>query len=168
MRPWRTGHARQLSTVVGTVKVERLAYRHLASQNLHPADAALNLPDQLHSHGLRRLAAVESTRGSFEEAVAAIERGTGVAVAKRQVESLSARAATDVEGFCASRTPAETAETDVLVISADGKGIVMRPDSLRPPTAKAAAAATTKLTTRLWTFALLEAESPHASVLTAL
>ena len=38
---------------------------------------------------------------------------------------------------------------DVLVLSADGKGIVMRPDSLRPPTAKAAATATTKLTTRL-------------------
>jgi len=142
-------HNRRLSTVVGTVKVERLAYRHLGSHNLHPADAALNLPDQLHSHGLRRLAAVESTRGSFDEAAAAIERGTGVAVAKRQVELLSARAATDVEGFYATRTRTEAEVTDVLVISADGKGIVMRPDSLRPATAKAAATATTKLTTRL-------------------
>ena len=143
------GHNRQLSTVVGTVRVERIAYRHLGSPNLHPADAALNLPDQLHSHGLRRLAAVESTRGSFDEAAAAIERGTGVAVAKRQVEFLSARAATDIEEFYATRTRTQADETDVLVISADGKGIVMRPDSLRPATAKAAAAATTKLTTRL-------------------
>jgi hypothetical protein len=37
----------------------------------------------------------------------------------------------------------------VLVISADGKGIVMRPDALRPATAKAAAAATHKLECRL-------------------
>jgi hypothetical protein len=37
----------------------------------------------------------------------------------------------------------------VLVLSADGKGIVMRPGALRPATAKAAAGSTTKLATRL-------------------
>ena len=44
----------------------------------------------------------------------------------------------------------EKADDDaVLVISADGKGIVMRPDALRPATAKAAAVATNKLECRL-------------------
>ena len=144
-----TAHRRQLQTVVGAVGVERLAYRHVGSANLHPADATLNLPDQLHSHGLRRLAAVESTRGSFEEATQALRRATGVAVAKRQVEELTARAAKDVERFYKARTRTEVDESDVLVISADGKGIVMRPDSLREQTAKAATAATNKLATRL-------------------
>jgi len=37
----------------------------------------------------------------------------------------------------------------VLVISADGKGVVMRPGSLRPATERAAAKATTKLEGRL-------------------
>ena len=37
----------------------------------------------------------------------------------------------------------------MLVLSADGKGIVMRPDALRPATAKAAGQATAKLATRL-------------------
>jgi len=45
----------------------------------------------------------------------------------------------------AERTPAGT--DDVLVLSADGKGIVMRPEALRPATAAKAASA--KLTTRL-------------------
>jgi hypothetical protein len=36
----------------------------------------------------------------------------------------------------------------VLVLSADGKGIVMRPEALRPATAKDAASPTTKLSTR--------------------
>jgi len=36
-----------------------------------------------------------------------------------------------------------------LVLSCDGKGIVMRPEALRPATAKAAASAGTKLSTRL-------------------
>ncbi len=143
------GHRRQLSTVMGIVSVERLAYRHPGASNLYPADAALNLPDQLHSHGLRRLAAIESTRGSFDDASGAIGRATGVAVAKRQVEALAAKAAVDVEGFYVARAPAGESSDDALVISVDGKGIVMRPEALRAATAKAAATATAKLETRL-------------------
>ena len=143
------GHRRTLATVFGHVQVERLAYRHRGHQNLHPADAALNLPDERHSHGLRRLAAIESTRGSFEQASAAITRASGQGVGKRQVEELTARTAVDVDDFYATASHTEPAEDDVLVLSADGKGIVMRPDSLRPATAKAAAKASTKLATRL-------------------
>ncbi|MDQ6797343.1 MAG: ISKra4 family transposase [Actinomycetota bacterium] len=142
-------HRRRLATVVGTVSVERLAYRHGGAPNLHPADGALNLPVELHSHGLRRLAAIESTRGSFDDAAAAIGRATGVSVAKRQVESLTATAATDVEAFYATRAPEPGASDDVMVISVDGKGIVMRPDALRSATATAAGAATPKLGARL-------------------
>ena len=69
-----TGHARALETVFGTVSVERLAYRAPGVGNLHPADAALNLPVERHSHGLRKLAALEAPRGSFDDAVEAIVR----------------------------------------------------------------------------------------------
>ncbi len=144
-----TGHTRPLTTVFGTVVVERLAYRHRGTVNLHPADAVLNLPTERHSHGLRRLAAVESTRGSYDDAAEAIGRATGVAVAKRQVEDLARRAATDVEDFYDASAPEPGASDDLLVVSVDGKGIVMRPDALRPTTEKAAAAATNKLETRL-------------------
>ncbi len=143
------GHSRHLSTVMGTVNVRRIAYRRVGASNLHLADATLNLPTELHSHGLRRLAAIESTRGSFDDAAEAIERSTGVTVAKRQVESLTAAAATDVEDFYAERAPEPGASTDVMVISVDGKGIVMRPDALRNATAKAASGANRKLETRL-------------------
>ncbi len=87
------GHRRPLTTVVGTVTMDRLAYRHRGVGNLHPADAALNLPTERHSHGVRRLAAVEATRGSFGDAAEAIFRTTGWGVGKRQVEELTARAA---------------------------------------------------------------------------
>src|SRR6478736_7558760 len=143
------GHRRTLASVFGQVQVERLAYRHRGHQNLHPADAALNLPVERHSHGLRRLAAIESTRGSFEQAGAAITRASGQGVGKRQVEELTARTAIDVDDFYSIASHTEPAEDDVLVLSADGKGIVMRPDSLRPATAKAAAKASAKLATRL-------------------
>ena len=45
--------------------------------NMHPLDAALNLPEEKQSHGLRKLAAIESARGSFEDAAAAMIRATG-------------------------------------------------------------------------------------------
>ena len=143
------GHQRHLATVFGDVEVERLAYRRRGHANLHPADAALNLPDQRHSHGLRRLAAIEATRGSFDDAVDAIGRASGQQLGKRQVENLAQRAAADFDEFYATcaHTPGE--DGDVLVLSCDGKGIVMRPEALRPATAKAAAAGTTKLATRL-------------------
>jgi hypothetical protein len=141
-------HHRRLATIFGELDVERLAYRHRGHPNLYPADRELNLPQERHSHGLRRLAAIESARGSFEAAGDAIERATGQHVGKRQVEQLAARAAVDVDAFYAASTPQPAAPDDVLVISADGKGIIMRPDDLRPVTAKAAAAAAPKLEKR--------------------
>jgi hypothetical protein len=143
------GHTRPLTTIFGTVAVTRLAYRHRGHANLYPADGQLNLPREHHSHGLRRLAAIEGSRGSFAEATAAIGRTTGEKLGKRQVEALAARAAIDVDEFYLTRRPPPGDTGDVLVISADGKGIVMRPEALRPHTARKAEAATTKLTTRL-------------------
>jgi hypothetical protein len=144
-----TSHQRGLATIFGDVTVTRMAYRHRGHPNLHPADAALNLPARRHSHGLRRLAAVEASRGSFDDAVAAIARSCGQTLGKRQIEDLTRRAAVDFDDFYATRPRPSADPDDALVISCDGKGIVMLPDALRPATAKAAAAATTKLTARL-------------------
>ena len=99
------GHSRPLTTVFGEVQVRRIAYRKRGCPNLYPADAGLNLPTEKQSHGLRKLAAVESSRGSFDEAVQAIERATGQKVGKRQVEDLAALAAVDFESFYATRLP---------------------------------------------------------------
>ncbi len=76
-------------------------------------------------------------------------RCTGQAVGKRQVEQLAARAAVDFDDFYADRPPRRPEPGAVLILSCDGKGIVMRPDALRTATAKAAAAGNTKLATRL-------------------
>jgi len=145
------GQVRPLQTIFGAVDATRLAYRRRGQANLYPADAALNLPRELHSHGLRELSAFESSRGSFQDASDAIARTTGVRLGKRQLEQLAARAATDFEAFYTdpSRAQATATEGNLLVLSADGKGIVMRPDALRPATAKAASQATAKLATRL-------------------
>jgi hypothetical protein len=143
------GHQRPLLTVFGEVTVTRFAYRRRGRANLYRADAALNLPVEAHSHGLRRLAAVESARGSFDEAAAGVQRACATHVAKRQVEAMAARSAVDFEAFYASRPHAPVDDSCVLVMSCDGKGIKMLPGELRPATAKAAAASANKLEGRL-------------------
>ena len=50
-------------TVFGLVTALRLSYGARRHTGLSPLDAALNLPEELHSHGLRRLAAIEAARG---------------------------------------------------------------------------------------------------------
>jgi len=96
-----TGHARALSTVFGQVEVTRIAYRAPERSNLHPADAVLNLPAERHSHGLRRLAAVEATRGSYDDAVTGIASATG----QRLVNARSRRSPPEPRSTSTTSTP---------------------------------------------------------------
>ena len=143
------GRTRPLVTKFGQVTVSRIAYRSPGRPNVHPLDAELNLPEEKHSHGLRRLAAIEAARGSIDAAGAAVARTTGVRIGKRQLEELARRAAAHVEAFYLQRVIRPAPADHALVLTFDGKGIVMLPGALRPATAKAAAAAAGKLATRL-------------------
>src|ERR1039458_313982 len=143
------GRTRPLVTRFGQVTVSRIAYRSPGRSNVHPLDAALNLPEEKHSHGLRKLTAIEAARGSVDAAGTAITRATGVRAGKRQLEEMVRRAAAHVEAFYLSRVIKPASDGHPLVLTFDGKGIVMLPEALRPATAKAAAAAEGKLATRL-------------------
>ncbi len=68
---------------------------------------------------------------------------------KRQVEELAGLAAVDFEDFYETRRSTRSEPGDLLVLSCDGKGIVMRPDALRTATAKRAARAGPKPKVRL-------------------
>ena len=81
-RSVESGHQRPLHSVFGEVSVKRLAYRQRGEANLYPADGVLNLPDESASHGVRRLAAVESSRGSFDEATGQVRERTGLTLGK--------------------------------------------------------------------------------------
>jgi len=142
-------HERLLVTIFGEVRVRRLAYRHKGTTNLYPADAALNVPEETYSHGLRALAAIEAARGSFDETVAAIDRASAVTVPKRQVEGLARAAAVDFEAFFTEAGRPEPGEDEVMVLSADGKGVLMRPEGLREATRAKAEASQNKLKGRL-------------------
>ena len=130
----------------------RQAYQARDVNGLHPMDSVLNLPPQAYSHGVERFVAEHAAIQSFDDVQREVVAYTGAHVAKRQVEEMSVRAAADFELFYTERRKGDELEEhtrDPLVMTFDGKGIVMVPRDLRPATQKAASKAVRKLATRL-------------------
>ena len=65
--------------------------------------------------------------------------GYGRVLARHKAEEAVVRAAADIAAFYEARVPEPCTSSTLLVISADCKGIVMRPGALRAATARAAA-----------------------------
>lgn len=145
-------HDRELETIFGTVTVSRTGYGAEGKASLHPLDGALNLPVEKYSHEVRRRVAIEAAKNSFDEGVETLETYTGAHVAKRQFEELVARAAQDFEDFYEQRQAYSRAAPhtgSILVLTVDGKGVVMLPEDLREATRRAAAKRDETFTARL-------------------
>ena len=134
-------HERRLETTFGTVAVERLGYARPGHDSLHPLDAALNLPPERYSLEVRRRVAEAASSRSFDEALFELSRHTGAEVPKRQAEQLVVRAAQDFDAFYEARRAEEgqpPPEGSVVVLTFDGKGVVLQREDLRAATRKAA------------------------------
>lgn len=143
--------SRPLETIFGRVVVTRLLYRQAGVTSIAPMDADLRLPDELYSDGLMRCVAREAAKGSFDEVVESVSVNTGGRVPKRQAEQLARRAASAFDAFYGQRaaTEPEGCKELLLVMSVDGKGVVMRKEDLREETRKRAEASKHKLKKRV-------------------
>jgi len=152
MRTHHRSGTRQLETLFGTVVVKRDRVGARGAEALVPADASLNMPADRFSFGVRERVVAEAIRGSYDAAVESMDRTSGADLAKRQAEELVVAAAQDFDAFYdgAQRdAPERGSATSLLVLSVDGKGIVMRPDGLRKETRKAASKGFHKIDGRL-------------------
>jgi hypothetical protein len=150
------GHTRPVVTRLGEVTVRRIAYRAGVKgvPSLFPRDGVLNLPPGKYSWQLQQLAVMFTRSGAYALAGEFVHAVTVVRIGKRQLEQITARAAADAAGFypaLAQDQPGpggqpeegrpgpgrpqdgrqEEEPEQVLAISADGKGVAMRPDSRR-------------------------------------
>jgi hypothetical protein len=140
------GHSRLVGTTLGVVRVRRIAYRSgvKGAGSLFPRDAALNLPPDGYSWQLQRLAEMCSRSVSYGQAHEIVLAATGISIGKRQLEQITARAAADAERFyqdlgrpgdqaAVPRTGHGQDGDDLLplALSADGKGVAMRPEARR-------------------------------------
>jgi hypothetical protein len=140
-RPELRLHERSVETTFGTVEIQRAGYAAEGCESLHPLDAALNLPPERYSLEVRRRVAWAAASRSFEESLEDLGRDTGAHIPKRQAEELVFRAAEDFDAFYEARRERAgqaIAEGSVLVLTFDGKGVVMWQEDLREATRKAA------------------------------
>jgi hypothetical protein len=144
------GHGRTMVTRLGKVVVRRIGYRSgvKGAGALFPRDAVLCLPPCGYSWALQQLAEMFCRSGSYEQAHEFVLAATGVSIGGRQLEQIVVAAAADAQRFCQDRDPAAVPQAGQqeqeqgpegqqegcllpLVISADGKGVAMRPEGRR-------------------------------------
>lgn len=146
---------RKLMTLFGEVMIFRHGYSAPGNSRLYPLDGELNLPPDSYSDGLRRQVSESASKNSFDDCVKEVEKASGGKVPKRQAQTLVRDVSQDFESFYRAREAvqreATTNPTDTipLVLSVDGKGIVMRPSGLREGTRQAAEREATNKRTRL-------------------
>jgi hypothetical protein len=163
-RRWHRESERTVLTTFGPIAIARRGYFGAGGSALFPLDGLLNLPADSHmSFSMLEHVARESARGSFEQACATVKAFLGVAPGKRQAEEATLAAVLDFQEFYDTRarqeagenggaegTPTETPEcSDVLAMSTDGKGVVVRTEDLRESTRAKAEGAKNKLSKRL-------------------
>jgi hypothetical protein len=142
---------RCLATAFGVVEVLRAGFGGRSMDSRFPVDADLALPPERYSLELRRQVCWTAAGSSFQTTVEQLQQSLGIAVPKRQTEELVVKAAHDFDAFYEA-TKVVTAPEDtggILVLTFDGKGVVMHTEDLRPETRKAAERRRRKLSKRL-------------------
>ncbi|GLI35884.1 hypothetical protein DAMNIGENAA_33170 [Desulforhabdus amnigena] len=146
----RTDCEEKLMSLFGQVTVRRKGYSLPGVSSQFPLNAALNLPPDKYSHGLRRRVAEEVANSSFDQTVESIQNTTGGKVPKRQTEEIAVSVAQDFDSFYSGRqTNGPEQASNILAMSVDQKGVVMRKEDLRPATRKAAEEANERCGSRL-------------------
>jgi hypothetical protein len=131
------GHDRRRIMIFGEVETSRLAYRADGKDNLYPQDAELAWGARSYSAGIEKRVAEAAAVVPFEQAADMVSAAGAIRLGKRQAEQLAVEAAADFEAYYAARRPQPCPDTTGLLISCDGSALPVRPDALRPATAKA-------------------------------
>jgi hypothetical protein len=133
---------RTIHTLFGAITIQRLGYSMPHAPSVFPLDAMLNLPAINVSYTLQKHLVLEIIKNSFQEARETVARWTGVTITKDHALGIVHDAAQDFARFYAVRCRRERLEAAplaLLILSADGKGVLVRTEDLRPATRKRAA-----------------------------
>lgn len=142
---------RNLISIFGKIKVDRVTYSAKGESGISPKDADLKLAAGSYSHALRKRAAMLVAENSFESSQKTMKQAFGITIPKRQLEEIAEIAAKDFDAFyaesgrevlsCAGQMPLQ-------ILTTDGKGVVMRREDLRDLTRQKAKESSPKLKTR--------------------
>jgi len=132
---------KKIKTLFGEITVNRIAYSGRGVPSLFPLDGILNLPLLDVSYHLQKHLVLEIIKTSFDESIESIERWTGVKITKEQAKKIIIESAKDFDKFYDFQFLKEKNEAKVqplIILTSDGKGVVMRTEDLREATRKKA------------------------------
>ena len=142
--------SRKIQTFFGTVVLHRVGYSTRGHPSIYPMDAFLKLPSSSFSYPLQKFLISEVAKGSIEEALQLLHEVTNVTISKGKAMALIQNSASDFDSFYEAKGSPTTAQNcPIMVLTTDGKGIVMRPEGLREATKKRRLRIETKHKTRL-------------------
>jgi len=133
-------HRREYHSIFGTFELWRTVYGTREGQRIEfvPLDARLELPESDYSYVLQDWAGALDTEHAFARTAETLQMILGLSVPVDSLERMSRKMAESVEDFRTSlqKPPAEE-EGEILVATADGKGVPMRrPADQRPAGAR--------------------------------
>jgi len=129
---------KNIKTLFGEIEIKRIGYSNKNASSLFPLDGILNLPTTINvSYSLQRNLILEIIKSSFDEALESIERWTGVTITKEQAKKIVIESAIDFKEFYDNQKEKSIPnESPLLILTSDGKGVVMRHEDLREETKK--------------------------------
>lgn len=129
LRRLQEPHARRYLSIFGEMLIKRRVYAVREGQKVEqaPLDARLGLPASDFSYVLEDWLQRLCVKESFGEAVAGLRMLLNLAPSERAAEQMNQRVAEDAEAFQMQKAPPPGKEEgEILVATADGKGVPMR------------------------------------------
>jgi len=121
-------HDKRYLSIFGELLIGRHVYGTREGQAIvwSPLDAALGLPEGENSYVLEDWLQRLCIQEAYGEAVESLRAWLGTTVSVRTAERMNREMSEDVEGFRGEAIPPAEEEEELLVVQADGKGVVMR------------------------------------------
>jgi hypothetical protein len=114
-------------SIFGIVLIKRAYYWLKGEAGVCPLDAQLNLPQTRYSYILEEWATLLGVRGAYSKVAEVLSTILGIDLWNRPVEEMMMRASGQVEEFYQEQAiPEEGSEGEILVATADGKGVPMK------------------------------------------
>ena len=125
----RKKHSRPYRSIFGVVAIRRYVYAERENRKIEAAflDQKLGLPLGEQSYVLENWLNRLTCHVSYDAAVKWLDETLGIHTSVRAAEMMAGKASSSVEGFRQTRpAPAAKTEAEILVVTADGKGVPIR------------------------------------------
>lgn len=115
-------------SIFGDISVERDYYQNPGQDGFFPLDKKLNLSEKKFSYLLERFCMMSTVKDSYKEAKDSVYKTFGINLPESSIQIIAKKSSAYFEDFYKEKEVSPPQEDDLLVISADGKGIPMRKD----------------------------------------